>query len=177
MGKPKECANCKKPATVHLTQIVNNQIKKLDFCESCPYQKGITDPQGISLAELLAQGPSPMMEAIAGGEGGSTMLSCSTCGLTPIDFKKHHRLGCPDCYTELASFVMPMLVNMQKDQIHHGKTPRRMLARIERQRETSQLEADLAAAINDERFEEAANLRDALKSLRQNMIQDEQPGL
>ncbi|MGF1453045.1 MAG: UvrB/UvrC motif-containing protein [Opitutales bacterium] len=169
MGKPKECGNCNKPATVHLTQIVNNQIKKLDFCETCPYQKGITDPQGISLAELLAQGPSPFVEASSGGGVATAMatLQCGTCGLTPQDFKKHHRLGCPDCYSELSAFVMPMLANMQKDQIHHGKAPRRMLARIEKQRERSQLETDLANAVAEERYEEAAKLRDALKALRE----------
>ena len=108
---------------------------------------------------------SPFAE-VAAEAGGKATLQCGSCGLTPLDFKKHHRLGCPDCYSELASFVMPMLANMQKDQIHHGKAPRRMLARIELQRELSQLETDLAKAIDEERFEEAARLRDALKEVR-----------
>jgi protein arginine kinase activator len=164
MGKPKECANCKKPATIHLTQIVNNQIKKLDFCESCPYQKGITDPQGISLAELLAQGPSPLVDA--GGGSPVATMQCKSCGLTPLDFKKHHRLGCPDCYSELSDFVTPMLVNLQRDQIHHGKTPRRMLARMEHQREVARLDKALQEAIAEEHFEEAARLRDLLLDVR-----------
>ena len=49
-----QCQFCNKsPATVHLTQIVEDEMKKLDLCETCAKQKGVTDPTGFSLAELL----------------------------------------------------------------------------------------------------------------------------
>ncbi len=166
MGKPPECGNCQKPATIHLTQIVNSQIKKLDFCESCPYQKGITDPQGISLAELLAHGPAPFADGLAMAAG-AKMPKCGSCGFTPPDFKKHHRLGCPDCYEELSAFVMPILNNLQKDQLHQGKAPRRMQARLERERRLAALEEQLTSSIQGERYEDAARLRDELRSIRE----------
>jgi len=42
-------------ATVHLTQtvIATNQIRNLDLCEQCAESKGLNDPAGFSLAELL----------------------------------------------------------------------------------------------------------------------------
>ena len=53
MANPLKCDLCSKPATVHLTQIVNNKVHKVDLCEACAEAKGVTDPGGFSLADLL----------------------------------------------------------------------------------------------------------------------------
>ena len=45
--------DCENEATVHLTEIVNGQMKKIDLCEECAKDKGVTDPQGFALADLL----------------------------------------------------------------------------------------------------------------------------
>ena len=55
MAKGLKCDVCDENATVHLTQIVNNQIHKIDLCESCAEEKGITNPDGYSLADLLVK--------------------------------------------------------------------------------------------------------------------------
>ena len=52
MAENLKCSHCNNPATVHLTQIVNNKIIKVDLCESCAQAKGVTDPEGFSLADL-----------------------------------------------------------------------------------------------------------------------------
>jgi protein arginine kinase activator len=59
-----QCQVCKKsPATVHLTQIIENQVKKVDLCEACAKEKGVNDPTGFSLADLLlGLGASQKME-------------------------------------------------------------------------------------------------------------------
>ena len=45
--------DCKNEATVHLTEIVEGQMKKIDLCEECAQEKGVTDPEGFALADLL----------------------------------------------------------------------------------------------------------------------------
>ena len=57
MAENLKCSICNKEATVHLTQIVNNKIHKVDLCESCAQKKGVTDPEGFSLADLLSKTP------------------------------------------------------------------------------------------------------------------------
>ena len=48
------CDICKKNvATVHLTQMVEGKTKKVDLCEACSKDKGVDDPTGFSLADLL----------------------------------------------------------------------------------------------------------------------------
>src|SRR6266404_5025972 len=48
------CDICKQNvATVHLTQMVDGKTKKVDLCEACSKEKGVDDPTGFSLADLL----------------------------------------------------------------------------------------------------------------------------
>ena len=48
------CCICKeKQATVHLTRIAGDKTQKLDLCEDCAETKGVNDPAGCSLADLL----------------------------------------------------------------------------------------------------------------------------
>src|SRR5690606_15825617 len=92
MGESLNCHLCGKPATVHLTQIVDNKIHKVDLCEQCAQSKGVTDPEGFSLAELLTHAPIVQEQVV------SDPIICPDCGFTPTDFKKKGRFGCPTCY-------------------------------------------------------------------------------
>lgn len=159
MAKPEQCANCKKPATIHLTQIVNNQVQKVDLCEDCPFKKGVTDPEGFSLAEFLLK-PGTLMQAQA------DQLECPNCGFTPADFKKCGRFGCPVCFETFKGILKPMLANMHKDTVHRGKIPDRALARVSLKRKLTELEDSLRQAVQAEKYEEAASLRDEIKVLR-----------
>ena len=48
------CRICKeKEATVHLTMIAFDKMRKVDLCEECARTKGVNDPTGFSLADLL----------------------------------------------------------------------------------------------------------------------------
>ena len=48
------CDVCKNnQATVFLTQIVDGKMQKVNLCESCSKEKGVTDPTGFALADLL----------------------------------------------------------------------------------------------------------------------------
>jgi protein arginine kinase activator len=91
------CNFCKKnEAKVHLTQIVDNKMQKVDLCEACSKEKGVSDPTGFSLADLLlGLGAAQEMEKASGG----AELKCPHCGFTQADFKKAGRLGCSECYT------------------------------------------------------------------------------
>jgi protein arginine kinase activator len=158
MAKPEQCSHCTKPATIHLTQIINNKIHKVDLCEDCPFKEGVTDPDGFSLADFLMKPP----ESIAPEQA----LQCESCGFTPADFKKTGRFGCPHCYETFHDILEPMLANMHKDFVHRGKVPEKALARMSRKRRLDQLELDLQDAIRTENYEHAAQLRDQIAQTR-----------
>jgi protein arginine kinase activator len=159
MAKPEQCSHCQKPATIHLTQIINNKIHKVDLCEDCPFKKGVTDPEGFSLADFLLKPPMAL--------GSDAALQCPGCGFTPVDFKKTARFGCADCYETFAEMLQPMLSNMHKDTVHRGKVPQHALERITRMRELEGMEAALQEAVRSENYEEAARLRDRIHEVRE----------
>lgn len=160
MAKPADCAHCTKEATIHLTQIIDGKITKLDFCEDCPHQKEVADPAAFSLAQILA--------AHEGGQGIDPKVlraACTQCGLRLADFKKSGRLGCAHCYEQFREVVAQMLPQMQSGEEHTGKRPAAMLERLAHERCVADLEAQLKTAIEEEAYEEAARLRDELRHI------------
>lgn len=159
MANSLKCDLCSKPATVHLTQIVNNKIHKVDLCETCAQAKGVTDPSGFSLADLLLKA-SLNPEPVADGK-------CPDCGFSTQDFKKTGRFGCPQCYQHFGRILEPMLDSMHKGSAHTGKVPQRALDRRSLYERLTQLETELDQAIKSERYEDAARYRDEITQVRQ----------
>src|SRR3954471_6343985 len=115
------CDICKKNvATVHLTQMVEGKTKKVDLCEACSKEKGVDDPTGFSLADLLlGLGAAQEIEQSSGGGE----IKCPHCGFTQADFKKAGRLGCAECYKVFADGLKQLLKSMHKGTRHKGKVP------------------------------------------------------
>lgn len=157
------CCICKeREATVHLTQIAGDKMQKVDLCEECAKTKGVNDPTGFSLADLLlGLGASQEMEQAAGG----TELKCPRCGFTQADFKKAGRLGCPDCYKTFADGLESLFKSMHKGTRHVGKVPESRRQSRDLSERLKNLQKKLAKAIEDENFEQAANLRDEIKEM------------
>lgn len=159
------CSICKeKPATVHLTQIVGDKMQKLDLCEDCAKAKGINDPTSFSLADadvLFGLGASQEIEQ----SGGGVETKCSRCGFSQADFKKSGRLGCPECYQTFAEGLEGLLKTMHKGTRHAGKVPEALRANREQSDRLKLLQKKLAKAIEDENFEQAAQLRDEIKQI------------
>jgi len=162
MANPLKCSFCSKPATVHLTQIVDNKMHTVDLCEQCAQAKGVTDPTEFSsLADLLLK-PSLNPEGASG-------LRCEKCGFTQADFKKHGRFGCPACYETFKALLAPMLEGMHKGTTHTGKVPQAALHRKTLYDRLTKLELDLGEAIKSERYDEAARFRDEINQVKQSV--------
>lgn len=161
MGKVLKCDLCEQPATVHLTQIVNNKINKIDLCEKCAQEKGVTDPNGFSLADLLMKGPQADSPAPL-----KTGTKCPSCGCSEHDFQKTGRLGCPDCYETFAESLLPLIKKMHRGTHHTGKVPVRALARKTLLEKIQMVEAKLKDAVTKEEYEKAAKFRDQIKELQ-----------
>lgn len=158
MSNKLKCSLCNQDATVHLTQIVNNTIQKIDLCESCAQKKGVTDTEGFSLAEMLASSQS---------ESTLRKQSCEHCGMNLSEFKKLGRFGCAKCYDSFDSVLKPMLEDMHMGSTHTGKLPKKTLSRVRVNEQISELKAKMEAAISEEAYEDAALYRDQLDELTQ----------
>jgi protein arginine kinase activator len=156
---------CKKnPATVHLTQIVEDKVQKVYLCEECAKQKGVKSDASFSLADLLlGLGAS---QEIAQSTGGLE-ARCSGCGFTQADFKKAGRLGCAQCYTTFAEGLEGLLKSMHKGIKHIGKVPIALRQGRDLNERLKHLQKKLDRAVTAEDFEQAAGLRDEIKAARE----------
>lgn len=159
------CDVCKaNEAKVHLTQIVEGKMQKVDLCEACAKDKGVSDPTGFSLADLLlGLGAAEELKA-ASAEGGRA-VRCPSCGFTQVDFKKTGRLGCPECYDVFESGLNSLMKAMHKSERHVGKAPKKAMRNQELSAKLRTLESQLKKALEEERYEQAALLRDQIRSL------------
>ena len=161
------CMLCqKKEARVHLTDVRDGKIKKVDLCEDCAKAKNIEDPAGFALADLLLGLGASEELAAAAAEG--TVLVCPNCGFTQVDFKKTGRLGCPACYETFKDGLLGILKTMHKGTRHSGKVPRGLAVGREIQDRIKSLQRSLDEAVAVEDYELAARLRDEIKALKEN---------
>jgi protein arginine kinase activator len=159
------CDICKKnKATVHYSQIIDGKTKKVDVCEACSKEKGVDDPTGFSLADLLLG--LGAAEEIAQTTGGAGELKCPHCGFTHADFKKSGRLGCAECYTTFAEGMESLPRTMHKGTRHVGKVPQALKQTQDLTDRLKGLEKRLEKAVAEEDFETAVNLRDEIRQIK-----------
>jgi protein arginine kinase activator len=168
-----KCDFCEKKASVFLTQLVEGQMKKVCLCDECAKERGVTDPTGFSLADLLLGG-------LPGGPGTATVSSlpvsltnpkkCVTCGFTLDDLKRVRRFGCSDCYSTFQEEVGQMIRGMHKGTSHIGKVPEGLMALQFRNQRIEELRSRLDQAIISESYEEAAGIRDEIHHLNETQL-------
>ena len=158
------CDICgKKKATVHLTEIVDDQMSEMHLCEECAREKSVQMEQQFGLADLLA-GLSDFGKQIKDYE--EVSLTCPNCGMTYDDFKKFGRLGCSECYTAFRDHLSILLKKIHGSSHHYGKSPGNLAKNVGSKGEMLyQLKEQLQKAIENENFEKAADLRDKIRTL------------
>lgn len=159
------CNVCgKNQATVHLTEIIDDQITELHLCEECAQKKGAQMESHFGLSDLLA-GLADLGSQFNNKTKTEIKLKCPKCGLTYEDFKKVGRLGCGECYTAFKDALVPLLKRIHGSTQHFGKSPRKALKIVKAKNELQELKEKLQKAIQKEEFEEAAKLRDKVREL------------
>jgi len=148
------CDLCNKnQATVHLTEIIDDQISELHLCEECARKKSVQMEQQFGIADLLA--------------GLAEFGKPEEKGLSYQDFKKIGRLGCSECYTSFAKYLLPLLKKIHGSTQHVGKCPYKEAVKTKKKKVCllDDLRLNLKKAVDNEEFEEAARLRDKIKEL------------
>jgi len=165
------CDICaKNPATVHLTEIIDDQMNELHLCEECAHRKSLQMEQQFGLSDLLGglaefEKPAKEKEAVL-------TIKCANCGLTYADFKKIGRLGCSECYDTFKKYLGPLLKKVHGSILHFGKSPFKVARVLDKRGDLQALRYQLQKAIETEAFEEAAKIRDQIKELEKKQSQN-----
>jgi len=164
------CNICNKnQATVHLTEIVDDKMSELHLCDDCARKKSMQMEQQFGLSDLLAGLVDYGKQLSSVDKEAAAVAHCSACGLTYEDFRKIGRLGCGECYAAFAKYLGPLLKRIHGASQHVGKAPKGLSEVVSskapktKAADINDLKASLQRAIEREDFEEAAQLRDAIK--------------
>jgi protein arginine kinase activator len=176
-GGPADCEMCgEEPATMHLLRVVDGTINHTHLCAHCA--EGMAE-QTEGLALVLAvpsvlrgfrKNASPDQESAAEAPSGARAeMFCGVCGTTLTDLKESGLVGCADCYRVFADHL-EATVRREAEPIEHlGKMPLRGPETDTLRHEMMRLERMLRELVADERFEEAAGVRDRLAQLGQRL--------
>ncbi|MDD4002671.1 MAG: UvrB/UvrC motif-containing protein [Clostridia bacterium] len=156
------CSECNiNEATVHITKIINGIKKEMHICSECA--KKIENLGGFKFVNdsdiffpIFNYG---LEETKPKGK------ACSFCDGTLADFNNSGYLGCPNCYNEFAEYLSPVIKRVQRDVKHIGKIPNDD-GELFSAREYERLSKELKAAVAEERYEDAAAIRDKMRKLK-----------
>jgi len=156
-----KCDNCDKPATVHLTEIVDGQKIEKHLCEDCAATEGITIKTDVPISQLLEDF---ILHGTAGAEVADR--TCDVCGMSFSDFRSNGLLGCSHDYDAFSEVLEPLLERAHEGASQHiGKVPRRAGSDQKMINAVLRLRAELKKAVTAEDYERAAELRDQIKKL------------
>jgi len=151
---------CSKPATVHLTDVVNNQKRETHLCQACAEAQQLIQHKELNLPailqSLIGQHLGPQSDELA-------RLHCPACGIRYMEFRSQGRLGCPHDYAVFKGGLGQLLTRIHRATRHVGKSPRRRGPSGERLVEIALLRRQLQSAVDAEAYEEAARIRDLLR--------------
>lgn len=184
------CQNCgKNNANVRYTQIINGIKKEVMLCDECASKLGIDSISipdfPINFKSFLGDFFNDYQENQLMPNLSNTITKCKKCNMTYDDFIKTGMFGCEDCYDTFADPIDALLKNLHGTARHIGRIPGKRANNIKINEENQnnkeekndsnnkpnkvnkkeELQQELEKAIKEERYEDAAKIRDKLKEI------------
>lgn len=177
------CQKCQQsPATVFFSQTVGPKTTQAHLCESCAREQmkaqGMVQPFAMNpfavMTDFFNQFVTglPPTEAAPGRtpvSGVDPLAQCPYCGYQFSTFRQNGRLGCTRCYEAFASFLEPLVAGIHGNVRYVEESPETAepVSTKDLESQVSALRERLKAAIQNEKFEEAARLRDEIHTLQE----------
>lgn len=168
-----KCQHCNKnEATTYFKQNINGEVTEMHLCSECAKELGVLDdfsPESFFadtfLGNLLGAG-IPSMNILSGVD------RCEYCGSTFNDIVNSGTVGCAHCYSKFAQKLEPSIVKLHGKTSHIGKhvtyseiPDTEGETKDDGANNIAKLKKDLKQAVKEQRFEDAAVLRDKIKEI------------
>lgn len=165
-----KCQHCNhNEATTHIKKNVNGNVTEMHLCSDCARELGVMEefsPESFFndtfFGNFLGAGV-PAMNILSGID------HCEYCGSIFNDIVKSGRVGCANCYSKFEDRLQPTITKMHGNAKHIGKNVT-YTEEKEAEPEISELDKlknDLKLAIKEQRFEDAAVLRDKINEMNE----------
>lgn len=163
------CSNCNKnEANFHYTQIINGKYTQMHLCSECASQLGYMN-NGFGHSFDLENIINDIFGISAPKAVNSQPKTCPLCNTNINSFLKSGVAGCPECYNQFSEAVEKILSGIQPASTHSGTISGEGGEKITKKNKLASLKEDLKLAILEERYEDAAKLRDVIKDEEANL--------
>lgn len=154
-----KCEICKvNAATRSIKRNVDGAPKELFVCDSCAR----TSPQAGSTPTSLTDVLFSLGMQVGGGQEIEDNV-CPACGMSRNDVRDKHRLGCPKCYDVFETDIRTFISGQQPVNPRHEPSDGDGIAAADG--DVEKLKRQLAKAIEEERYEDAAKLVEEIRRL------------
>ncbi len=165
-----KCTHCnEREANTHIKRIINGKKEEMHLCEECARELGVMEEfsfEPFSMDSLFSN-------LLGAGAAALNSLSgvdrCTYCGTTFNDIANSGRVGCAHCYDRFEDKLAPSIEKLHGRVKHIGKSVSYTEeSEAENEKKPSKLETlkeELKKAVQEQRFEDAAVLRDKINAL------------
>lgn len=166
-----KCQHCNNnEATTYIKKNINGKVTEMHLCSECAAELGVMEefsPESFFndtfFGNFLGAGV-PAMNILSGID------HCEYCGSTFNDIVKYGRVGCANCYSKFEDRLQSSITKMHGNVKHIGKNVTYTQEADEDKIAETELETlknQLKEAIREQRFEDAAVLRDKIKEMNE----------
>ena len=162
-----KCTMCNQnEATVFYREIVNGKESRYALCKVCAAKKE-SSKKTIFSDKGFEKGLFDTFFAPTSSRGKrQEEKRCHLCASTFKDLQRMGKVGCPVCYSAFEEELAPTLNRLHKSAVHVGKRPEGMRTEATPKDEISVLEQKLRVAVSEEKYEDAAVIRDKIRELK-----------
>lgn len=163
-----KCNHCgKNDANTHYKRVINGKKEEMYLCSECAKKLGVMDSFDFEpftmdtfFGNLLGAGASAF-NSLTGVE------RCGYCGSSFNDIVNSGKVGCANCYEKFEDKLNPSIEKLHGRTMHIGKnvTYTNVDEKPAEVDEISKLKAELKLSIQEQRFEDAAVIRDKIKAI------------
>ena len=165
-----KCTHChNNEANTHITRIINGKREEMHLCSECAEKLGVMDEFSFEpfsmdsfFGNLLGAGASAL-NSLTGID------RCTYCGSSFNDIINSGKVGCANCYDKFEDKLSPSIEKLHGKAKHIGKSVTYTEEAEEAPKaeisEEEKLKEELKKAVQEQRFEDAAVIRDKINAL------------
>ncbi|MCY0881195.1 MAG: UvrB/UvrC motif-containing protein [Firmicutes bacterium] len=170
-NKEKLCDRCQvNPVSVHLTIVSAEGKTERYLCEECAQKEAALPFAGglppLSFQHLLGSLMASASAAVPPDDQKEEKV-CPHCHMAYRTFIDTGRLGCDYCYQAFQGELEPVVHRLHGRGLHVGKIPVRSGQQLIQSRRLAVLREQLHQAVAQEKFEDAARLRDVIRTIEE----------
>ena len=152
-----KCDRCGNQSVYRSKLIINGVSQSTNLCRDCAIKEGVFNNQPTSMFDDILSSFSSFLGFEEVGN-----IVCPVCKTSLRDFKTIGKLGCANCYEtfrEEINNVIKRIAPFEKHKQQEIKPEKPKAKKLTKQEKITNLRAQMAEAVSEERYEDAAKIK------------------